>query len=261
MKLRIGTSGYSYEDWRDVFYPPGLPKGKMLDYYSQKFNCVEVNSTYYAIPSPVVFSRMNEKTPDDFGFVVKVHQTTTHQRPLQDDSLHQLRDAVRPLMESQKFSGFLAQFPYSFKNTPENRNYLINIRHNLENIPLFVEFRNWTWDREETYQVLRENRIDYVNVDEPPLRGLLKPQSYLTGEYGYIRFHGRNSADWWNGTNQTRYNYLYSREELTEWMTGISRILKKAYKTYIFFNNHPQGKAIRNAEMLKELMDTYLVNN
>jgi len=255
--VKIGTSGYSYEDWREVFYPRGLPKGDMLDFYSRTFDCVEVNSTYYAVPRPSVFYRMNEKTPEKFEFIVKVHRTTTHDRAPADDTLVQLLEAVKPLSESGKFSGFLAQFPYSFKNTPANREYLRRIREVLRDNPLFVEFRNWTWVRDETYSFLKENHINYVNVDEPPLRGLIKPQDRVTGEMGYVRFHGRNTVDWWKGTNQTRYNYLYSRQELDEWMIGLSRILFKAYKSYIFFNNHPQGKAVQNALMLKEIIENY----
>jgi uncharacterized protein YecE (DUF72 family) len=257
VKAKIGTSGYSYEDWRGVFYPSGLPKGQMLDFYSKHFDCVEVNSTYYAVPHPSVLSRMSEKTPDNFEFIVKVHRTTTHDRPATDVSLPQLVEAVKPLIEAGKFSGFLAQFPYSFKNTPAGRDYLRNIADIVQDYPLFVEFRNWTWVRDETYSFLRENHINYVNVDEPPLKGLIRPQDKLTGNLGYIRFHGRNTTDWWNGTNQTRYNYLYSHSELDEWMVGISRILFRAYKSYIFFNNHPQGKAVQNAQMLREMIENY----
>lgn len=260
MKAIVGTSGYSYEDWRGVFYPPDLPKGKMLDYYVQHFRAVEINSTYYAIPHPRVFSQMNQKTPPDFEFVVKVHQTTTHERPQNDASLSQLIEAVKPIQETNKLTGLLAQFPYSFKNSPESRDYLKRIKERVISIPLFVEFRNWTWDRPETYEFLQENHIHYVNVDEPKLRGLLPPQDMVTGKLGYVRFHGRNSRDWWEGSNQTRYNYLYSKAELEEWLIGLSRILKKSFKTYIFFNNHPQGKAIQNAKMIQELLASYLVD-
>ena len=258
MKAVIGTSGYSYEDWRGVFYPENLPKGKMLDFYVQHFKTVEINSSYYAIPHPAVFYQMTLKTPVDFEFMVKVHQSTTHERPKDDPALLKLLEAVKPMREVGKFAGFLAQFPYSFKNSPQSREYLKSINDQLQSLPLFVEFRNLTWDQPETYQFLQENQILYVNVDEPPLKGLLKPQEIVTGRLGYVRFHGRNSQEWWEGTNQTRYNYLYSKTELDEWLIGLSRILKKTYKTYIFFNNHPQGKAIQNANMMRELLESYL---
>ena len=166
-----------------------------------------------------------------------------------------ISEAVTPLMEANKFSGFLAQFPYSFKNTPQNRDYLLRTREYAGDLPLFVEFRNLTWDQPETYSLLQQNDINYVNVDEPKLRGLLSPQKIATGKFGYIRFHGRNSRDWWNGTNLTRYNYLYSKTELDEWIILISQILAGTQKSYIFFNNHPQGKAVQNARDLMALIE------
>jgi uncharacterized protein YecE (DUF72 family) len=230
----------------------------MLDFYAGHFKCVEINSTYYGIPNASVFYHMSQKTPLDFEFVVKFNQETTHGRSRDLKPITQLMESCQPLEESRKLSGFLAQFPYSFKNTQQNREYLIWLREACKDHPVFLEFRNWTWNRPELPDFLKQHRLCYVNVDEPPLRGLLKPQDIVTGDTAYIRFHGRNTTDWWNGTNQTRYNYLYDLSELEEWMIGLSRILKKAYKTYIFFNNHPQGKAIQNAKMMTELVSDYL---
>ncbi|UCF65329.1 MAG: DUF72 domain-containing protein [bacterium] len=258
MKVMIGTSGYSYEDWRGVFYPVQLPKGKMLDYYCQHFSCVEVNSTYYRIPHPAVFARMSEKTPENFEFIVKVHQSTTHERKMDVTAAHQICQAIQPLVDTAKFSGFLAQFPFSFKNTPENREYLKWLKEQFEKYDLFVEFRNWTWTHPELAPFLEKYHLGYVNVDEPRLKGLIEPQEIVIGKLAYVRFHGRNTQDWWKGTNQTRYNYLYNQQELDEWLIGLSRILGKAYKTYIFFNNHPQGRAIQNAKMLIESMKAHI---
>jgi uncharacterized protein YecE (DUF72 family) len=256
----IGTSGYSYEDWRGVFYPQELPKGKMLDFYCKFFNAVEINSTYYRIPHAAVFYQMQKKTPEDFEFIVKVNQETTHIRKKNQIAMKQLIESVQPLVDSKKFSGFLAQFPYSFKNTPQNREYLWETRQLAGNHPLFVEFRNWTWDQPEIIKFLGQHHLFYVNVDLPKLKGLLPPHDLITGESGYIRFHGRNSFNWWKGTNQTRYNYLYSESELDEWLIKIARLLKTAFKTYIFFNNHPQGKAIQNASMLNQILDRFFEN-
>ena len=102
--------------------------------------------------------------------------------------------------------------------------------------------------------VLFHNQLGYVNVDEPALKGLLPPQDITTTDIGYLRFHGRNEQDWWNGTNVTRYDYEYAPDELKEWLTNISNVLKKTYKTYIFFNNHPTGKAIKNAQQMMEIL-------
>jgi len=255
MKIRIGTSGYSYDDWKRHFYPEKIAKDKMLEYYAQHFDTVEINSTYYGIPGPSVCEKWAEKTPPGFEFIVKTHQETTHKRQDYAEAMQDLRKAVQPLADAKKFSGFLAQFPYSFKNTPQNREYLLKTKELCGTHPLFVEFRNRTWSRAETSEFLRGNEIGFVNVDEPRLRGLLPPQQNVTSKLGYIRFHGRNAKDWWKGTNTTRYNYLYSKAELEEWKVRIAHILKISHTLYVIFNNHPHAKAVVNAFMIREMLE------
>lgn len=252
--LKIGTSGYSYDDWRGVFYPQKIPSNKMLEFYCQHFNTVEINMTYYALPRSQIFEGFAKRTPENFKFIVKTNKETTHVRKENDTILKKLLESMRPLFDSGKFSGFLAQFPYSFKNTEKNREYLADTKKLIGDLPLFVEFRNYTWNDENLAKFLNENDIGYVNVDEPRLRGLLPPQDIATTNMGYIRMHGRNGKNWWDGTNTTRYDYGYSNDELKEWLTNISNILKKTYKTYIFFNNHPTGKAVKNARQMMEIL-------
>ncbi|RMH78314.1 MAG: DUF72 domain-containing protein [Calditrichaeota bacterium] len=251
---RIGTSGYSYKDWEGVFYPPGLPNGQKLDFYAQHFDTVEINSTYYSIPNAAVFYHLQRKTPEDFEFIVKTHRETTHGRENSAQAMQELLEALKPLIEADKLKGLLAQFPYSFKNTPANRDYLLHTKELAGEIPLFVEFRNWTWNRPEVFEFLQAHGLGYVNVDQPRLRGLLPPQNIATTDLAYVRFHGRNRADWWEGTNETRYNYLYSEQELNEWLRPLVDLIRRSRKTYIFFNNHPQGKAVQNARMLKTML-------
>lgn len=255
MPYKIGTSGYSYKDWEGVFYPPDLLHGQKLDYYAAHFSAVEINSTYYTIPNPAVFYHLNRKTPDNFEFIVKTHRATTHERKDNAQSMKSLLAAVAPIIESGKLRGFLAQFPYSFKNTPASRDYLHQTRELSGEFPLFVEFRNWTWNRPEIFDFLKENGIGYVNVDEPSLKGLLPPQDIATTDIAYVRFHGRNQQNWWEGTNETRYDYLYNDTELEEWIGRLSALIKKNLKTYIFFNNHPKGKAIQNVRTLINLLE------
>ncbi len=252
--IKVGTSGYSYEDWRGSFYPVDLPANKMLEYYIQYFQTVELNSTYYAIPKISTFQRLTEKTPAQFEFIIKVHQETTHRRQENEKVIKQLVEAVKPLSDQNKLHGFLAQFPYSFKNNEESRHYLVQTKSFLGDYPLFVEFRNYTWLSSSLPDFLKENNIGYVNVDEPPLRGLLPKQDLVTNEIGYIRLHGRNEQDWWNGQGSARYDYEYTEQELREWLIHISNILKKTFKTYIFFNNHPTGKAVKNAEQMMAIL-------
>ena len=252
--IHVGTSGYSYDDWRNVFYPAKLPKSEMLEFYTRHFKTVEINATYYAIPATATFERLSEKSPVDFEFIIKTHQETTHRRKENVAALAQLSAAVYPLVKTGKLKGFLAQFPYSFRNTEANRKYLIETRKLIDEHALFVEFRHASWNHPAVSNFLSANEIGYVNVDEPSIEGLLPAQSLVTNNVGYIRFHGRNQKTWWDGKGSQRYDYSYPESELQEWLIHISGILKKAYKAYIFFNNHPGGKAVKNARQMIELL-------
>ncbi len=255
----IGTSGYYYEDWRSVFYPPDLPKSEMLTFYSRHFNAVEINATYYKIPDQKTFQRLADNTPDDFQIMVKTHQETTHRRRENAAAIQQISEVVQPIIEKGKFRGFLAQFPYSFKNNEANRKYVVQTRNLLSGKPLFVEFRHESWLKPQVVTFLHENEVGYVNVDQPRLKGLLPPQDIVTNTTGYIRMHGRNEINWWEGRGSERYNYEYPEEELKEWLKHISNILQKTYKTYIFFNNHPTGHAVKNARQMIEILQTALL--
>ena len=258
MNLIIGTSGFSYDDWKGNYYPEVIKKSEMLSYYSQHFASVEVNVTYYTIPPASSFDKMNSKTPDDFEFVVKVNQETTHKRKANKVAVKNLIESIKPLKDANKLGGLLAQFPYSFHNNEINRKYLLETKEYVKDIPLFVEFRNSSWIKTALTEFLKNNEIGYVNVDEPKLKGLIPEQDILTTNLGYVRFHGRNSEKWWDGVGSERYDYNYSNEELEAWLIRVSEILKKSYKTYVFFNNHPKGKAPANALRFEKMIQKYL---
>jgi uncharacterized protein YecE (DUF72 family) len=253
-RILIGTSGYSFADWKGVYYPEDIPNGKMLDYYAQDFRTVEVNSTYYRIPAAAVFYHMSEKTPEGFEFIVKVHQDVTHKRENPVQSLADLKEALRPLFESGKMKGYLAQFPWGFKFHPSHLQYLKIIAEECRPYPLFVEFRHIGWVRPDVYRFLLENGIGYCCVDEPRLRGLIPPQDVVTNRIGYVRFHGRNAAAWWDSSKGDRYDYRYSKEELKEWLERIRKMHRQAEKIYLFFNNCHMGHAVINAQQMAELL-------
>jgi uncharacterized protein YecE (DUF72 family) len=198
MKIVLGTSGWSFRDWIGPFYPHGTDRSHMLDLYAREFAAVEVNSTYYRIPHPRSFEAIEKKTPPGFEFVVKAHHDMTH---LQTDDPEVYRDftrAIRPLEEAGKLTGILAQFPYSFRRTPENEDFLRRLRDHLgRETPLFVEFRQKSWFDEEVFGELDHEGLGYVSVDEPSLPGLMPRIARVTGPIGYVRFHGRNREKWW----------------------------------------------------------------
>jgi len=254
MIIKVGTSGYSFDDWRGTFYPDGIEKGKMFDHYVKHFPVVEINSTYYRIPHPKVMSNIEKKSPDGFEFIVKVPQAVTHKRTDIEETIRQFHECVRPMAEPGKLQGVLAQFPYSFKFSPTSLDYIKRCRELLDPHPLFVEFRHDGWVNRKMYDTLKENDIGYVAVDEPDLRGLLKPDLFNTTGTAYLRLHGRNAEHWWRG-GPLRYDYDYSREELEQWRDRVDRLKKKAGKMFIFFNNCHLGQAVKNAHEMMQMLN------
>ncbi len=258
MNCLFGTSGFSYDDWKENFYPGNIKKNEMLSFYNGIFKTVEINVTYYTIPGAASFAKMAAKTDDDFEFIVKMNQETTHRRRDNKNITNILLESLKPLIEQKKLGGLLAQFPYSFPNTETNRKYILNTKEFVKDLPLFVEFRNESWAKFALKHFLKDNEIGYVNVDEPNLKGLLPMQDWLTTDIGYIRFHGRNEKKWWDGNGSERYEFNYNADQLKEWLVGISAILKKSYKSYVFFNNHPKGNAPANAQAMQHLLQQYI---
>jgi uncharacterized protein YecE (DUF72 family) len=255
----VGTSGYSFADWIGPFYPEGVPKGKMLDFYKDHFRAVEINSTYYRIPHAAVFYNMAKKVSPDFEFIIKTHRSFTHDRKDLKENAEAFNEAIKPLKDSGTFHGLLAQFPWSFRFSPSNLQYLIDGRDFFSNAPLFVEFRNVGWDRSEVYASLSDNDIGFCCVDEPRLEGLFPPKVLTTTSVGYVRFHGRNSVDWWHPRKGSdRYNYSYKKEELADWLKKIEQLRKNTEKVYLFFNNCHHGQAVKNAKMMMEMLQLKL---
>lgn len=252
--IKIGTSGYSFLDWKGAFYPENIEKGKMLDFYAKHFDTVEINSTYYRIPHPSVFYRLTEKTPEDFEFIVKTHKDITHTRENIETSANNLKEAIRPLAETAKMHGFLAQFPGAFRKSKPSLDYLKKCRELFNDFPFFVEFRHKSWIEEEVFDFLKNQNIGFCCVDEPELESLIPPIAKATTGVGYVRFHGRNKASWWKGMKD-RYDYLYNENELKEWIEKIKQLRGTTEKIYLFFNNCPQGQAVKNAQVMKKLLE------
>ena len=254
MEIKIGTSGYSFDDWKGNFYPEDIQKGKMLDYYVDHFSVVEINSTYYRIPHPAIMTNIEKKTPSGFEFIIKVPQVVTHKRKEIEAAVNEFRECLKPIEDAGKLKGLLAQFPYSFKFSPKGLEYIKYCRELLKPHPFFAEFRHNGWVNRDMYNFLKYNSIGYAAVDEPQLPGLLKPDMFNTTDTAYLRLHGRNGEKWWNG-GALRYDYNYSHEELLEWRKKILKMEDKAGKMYIFFNNCHLGQAVKNAHDLMYILD------
>ena len=252
-KLLIGASGYVYDDWVGPFYPKGLAKNKFLPFYASRFPAVEVNATYYRIPPPRTFETMARNSPPGFLFVVKANQEMTHNASRETSLYRLFLDAVEPLREAGKFDGVLLQFPFGFKNEPQNRSHLAFLREALPGMRMWAEFRHESWNRPPVFDYLRRLSLGYCAVDEPALPGLMPGVAVATSDTGYVRFHGRNASTWWGGGHE-RYDWEYSAEELSTWLERIRDLAAGTERTYIFFNNCYMGRAVKSARILRRLL-------
>ncbi len=254
--IYVGTSGFSYDDWVGNFYPAGMPKREWLIYYAREFNTCEVNSTFYALPKSSTLEAMADKTGEGFLFSIKANQEMTHQREDNVPVFETFCQVLKPIIDAGKLGCILAQFPYSFGFNRRNWEYLGLFKERLDELPVVIEFRNAQWLRSEVFDWLRHQGLGFCCVDEPQLPNLLPPLAEATSQIGYIRFHGRNSAKWWQHEQvYERYDYSYTPQELSEWLPRIRKLDSMTEKTFIFANNHWRGQAIGTIRQLRMMLD------
>lgn len=258
IKTHIGTAGWSYEDWKGIVYPQPEPKGfDPLTFLARYFDCIEINNTFYRPPEEKWAHDWLKRTAHnhDFRFTLKLWQRFTHENvgaPNPADAA-QFRRGVEPLAHAGKLGCILAQFAWDFQNTEENRLRLLALRKAFQDCPLVIEVRHRSWDREETYKFLAENRLNFCNIDQPTSHASLPPSERVTGDVGYVRLHGRNYKTWFkkDAGRDERYDYLYTPEEIDEWVGRIKKIEARSRTVFVIANNHYRGKAVANALQLK----------
>jgi len=258
-RVRVGTSGFSYADWKGFFYPREMRSADFLEFYARHFDTCELNFTYYRLPDARTLGRMIEKSGGAVEFTLKAFKAMTHDRNATGETIAAFVDALSPLREADLCGAVLLQFPFSFRRQDAALGYLEGLvgklRDRWDEIPLVAEFRHRSWVAEESLGWLRERAIGFCAVDEPRLGNLMPPLAVATGPVAYVRFHGRNAAKWWEHERaEERYDYLYRAEELGEWVPKIRALAAGAKKTYVFFNNHFQAKAVTNARDLLALL-------
>lgn len=254
----IGTSGYHFPDWTGIFYPPGLEKKYWLQFYAKHFLSLEINNTYYGIPSEETVARWDRFTPDGFAFVIKLHQDITHHRKNKADEATGFIKRFRELEAKGKVAGYLAQFPASFHKTTANEQYLRLLAERMAGKTLFVEFRHQSWDHGDSIHLCRDLHLSWVMTDQPNLRGLAKVRVAATTNLAYVRFHGRNARTWYHSELGDRYDWEYSDRELKEWIPRLKVIDSRAELSYLFFNNCHAGQAIKSALRMKQLLGNQL---
>ena len=274
--VRVGTSGWSYPTgdgtWNGLFYPAkgrrprGSGKFDELRFYAEHFDTVEVNSSFYRIPSVATTRSWAQRTPAGFEFALKLFQKFTHPEmflkatgddPLDLDQkdVDEFRTALEPLASAEKLGPLLAQFPASFKNEPDSRGYLEWLVERFREYELAVELRHRSWsdDPVDTLQLLATFGAAWVQIDEPKFRLSIR-QNLLPNvkTLYYLRLHGRNAAQWWtHEKSEDRYNYLYSKSELKPIAHAVEEASREVKKAYLYANNHFSAKSVTNAAILK----------
>lgn len=274
------------------FYPKGVNTAEeRLRYYSSKFDVVEVDSSFYAIPSTRTVRLWVERTPPDFIFHIKAFALlTSHSADLRavppevrdmlsteslkkdritlkdkeplETTFRLFKETFKPLVQANKMGILVFQYPPFITYNQKNLDYILFCKEMMGGFQIGIEFRHGSWltpdNRDSVFQFLREHQLTYIIADEPQY-GTLATVPFIpqvTTDIAYFRFHGRNKGNWLKRGVETslRYDYFYSDEELKEFVPSIHATDRKAKVTYAMFNNCHGGFAIRNASGLKEMM-------
>ncbi|MDQ2977519.1 MAG: DUF72 domain-containing protein [Acidobacteriota bacterium] len=259
-KIRVGPAGWSYKDWQGFVYPqkPGA-KFDPLEYLARFFDTIEINSSFYrpftASTAKSWVTRVSDAV--DFMFTAKLHRVFTHERGKATEEDEKLvREGMNELASVGKLGAVLLQFPWSFKNTDDDRVYLAKLLERFKEYPLALEVRHSSWNNPQIYEWLEELGVGICNVDQPVFTKSIKPAALTTSQVGYVRLHGRNYQDWFRekAPRDDRYNYLYSLDELEPWITRIKEIAAKTKESYVITNNHFRGQAVVNALEIKSTL-------
>lgn len=259
LQIYMGCGGYSNTDWtaRGLIYE-GVTAEHFLGRYTEHFESVELNSSFYRIPSRRAFAGMLRKTGGHVQFCLKIHESFTHLRNADATQLKRMLDNPQPLREAGVLGPYLAQFPYSFMRNLPNRQYLAQLTKQFAGQQLALEFRHNSWDIPEVHNSLRQLGLIWVTPDYPPLEGLPKPLLRTTHQTAYLRLHGRNTHLWWEGKSAAqRHDYCYPTAELDDWAAQIAQLVpvSEVQTLYIFWQNTTKGHALANAPILRQALE------
>lgn len=237
-KLQIGTSGWVYKHWMDIFYPQHLPSDEQLSFYSQHFSTVEINFSFYRLPERAVFENWREQTPSNFLFAVKGSRYLTHMKKLKDpiEPLSRLMGRASGLQE--KLGPILFQFPHTWHINLERLQPFLELLQTYPKQQFTVEFRHSSWLVPQVYKLLESANVALCLPVSPKVPLDIR----LTTSWTYIRMH---SGQW---------NVGYSDEELFIWAERVRSFLTQGIDVYVYFNNDPDGYAIYDAQRLHILL-------
>jgi uncharacterized protein YecE (DUF72 family) len=263
--IRIGTCSFADEGLLKAWYPRGVssPKAR-LAYYAARFDTVEVDSPYYHLPDPAVTRNWAERTPPEFTFHAKAHKTMTfHDGEPTDEAFAEFRAALEPLELSGKLSGVLLQYHPRFTKSAQALAELERVPERIAPLVPLVEFRHRSWmepeERDDTLAFLERTGLAYVSLDTPMTRAsnVVARHAVATHPVAYVRFHGRNAKTWNIKAEKSseRFNWMYSAEELEEWVPKLERLTDDADEVYAMFNNNRDDFAPRSGAILRGLLE------
>lgn len=258
--LRVGPSGWRYPEWEGVVYPtPRTRATHPLEYLARHFDLVEIESTFERPLRPEVarlwLAKVSANPALQFTAVLGRH--FTHERSLDPDEVARFQEGLRPLLLAGRLGCLLLQFPWAFRFTVENREFLIALRRAFHEFPMAVEMRHASWLAEEALGTLIDYRLGYVCIDQPEHARAMPPTAVATSSIGYVRLHGRN-PDYWSGEfgrGAAGSSYLYSPAELEAWAARIRHVAAHTQTTFVVLTNANGGKSVVNALQLAGLLE------
>jgi uncharacterized protein YecE (DUF72 family) len=253
-QIYIGPAGWSYPDWEGIVYPREVTRQRrQLQWISRWFNLVEINNSFYRIPTP----RQVEKwaaavaSVPAFRFSVKLYQGFTHEAVLDQAQVAAFREALSAFAATGLLGAVLVQFPWSLRCDREGKIRLNRVLEAFGDFPLAVEVRHAGWDTPAYLDYLRQHGWTFCNIDQPVIGQSLGLTAHVTATRAYLRLHGRNRQAWFSGEGRdARYDYLYGEAEIEAFVRIIQAMVKQVQEIYIVTNNHYRGKAVFNALQL-----------
>ncbi|OQX94922.1 hypothetical protein B6I21_08105 [candidate division KSB1 bacterium 4572_119] len=266
-KFYIGPAGWSYKDWDGIVYPPKKDKNfDQLKYLAGYFNTIEINSSFYHPPAMKTLASWVRRVGEnpDFLFSYKLWQGFTHKRnsfPGQHDEVT-VKSGLDVLRDNGKLGATLVQFPWSFKNTVENKAWLEKVLDKFKEYSPVVEVRHQSWNEESFFDFLNDYQAGFANIDQPVIGESIPLTSFTLGKIGYLRLHGRNYKNWFgkDATVTSRYDYLYDKTDLQQIRKNVENMMENSSKIFIIYNNHYRGQAVANGLQTMFFMDNSKIN-
>jgi len=235
LQYYIGTSGWHYDHWRYRFYPEKLAKAKWLEFYTSHFTTVELNNSFYRLPSEAAFATWYNSSPDNFTFAVKVSRFITHIKRLRNSQEAIENFVSRAKILGEKLGPLLYQLPPNLHRNDELlESFLSTLPQGMKHV---FEFRHQSWLEEKVFEILHKYNAGFCIFDMPSVRCPL----VATADFAYMRFHGSTGLYW----------SCYSDEELSNWARRLANLAANLKAIYIYFNNDAEAFAVRNAITLR----------